>query len=52
MILAHTQTGDVLKEYEIEEELERQSSRDKPMMVSLSTRFEAYHYPDGDGVAT
>lgn len=50
--LLTSQTGDVLKEYEIEEELDRQSSRDKPMMVGHLLCFKAYHRSDGNGVET
>ncbi|BEI82929.1 hypothetical protein CcaverHIS002_0307970 [Cutaneotrichosporon cavernicola] len=39
-ILWDVVTGEVLKEYEVEEELERQSTRDRPMMMTMAWRHD------------
>ncbi|KLT40000.1 WD40 repeat-like protein [Cutaneotrichosporon oleaginosum] len=39
-ILWDVETGEVLKQYEIEEDVERQSTRDRPMMMAMAWRHD------------
>jgi hypothetical protein len=45
-----SQTGEALKEYEIDEELERQTMRDRPMMVGSDSILRLTS--DGNGLAS